>query len=184
MFRLVLLGAVFLLLVGCVQPTKIQSVMAAGYAGEPKRIFVVTDVGNEYGAEFSGAFEERLIAIARQCGAQLQVSRMSNLELDTSVHKARMKEFGPDVLLSMRRNGGTRMGAGGPVVHAIYDARLFDANTQKPLWRANLNFYRGGTLIAIKERGEALAIELTNQMKSDGILKSCALIDPPQRPSL
>lgn len=43
--------------------------------------------------------------------------------------------------------------------------------SNRTVWRAKADFYRGGTLIPIEQRGEALATDLTGKLKDDGILK-------------
>jgi len=162
------------LLSACVAPTTIASNKAENYTKEPKRIFVLTDVGSEFGKDFFDSFQAKLGAIARDCGAALEVSRISSLELDEKVHLNKMKTFKADTIMSVRRNGGTRNEYG--IFHAIYNIKLVDVQTNKTVWRADTNFYRGGTAISIKERGEALAVDITNKIKEDKIFRSCEII--------
>lgn len=170
----VLLGAV--LLGACVTPSKIASNKADSYSKEPRRLFIITDIGSEFGNDFFGSFERRITSIAQDCGAVLQISRLSNLELDQNVHANRLKTFGADTLLTIRRNGGTRNEYG--LYHVVYDARLVDVQSNKLVWRADTNFYRGSMLTPIAERGEALAVDLTNRLKEDQVFRGCAVIKP------
>jgi hypothetical protein len=172
-----LLACVPVLVSACAPQTKIATNKAQSYSGDPKRIFVLTDIGSDFGADFGEAFRAKLTSIAAQCGAEMEVSRISSLELDENVHNIRMKKFGPEAVLSIRRNGGTK-NQYGALIHVIYDVRLIDARSDKVVWRANTNFYRGGTAIPLKDRAETLAIDLTNQMKTDGIFHACELIKP------
>ena len=48
-----LIFIVSVLLSACVAPTTIASNKAENYNKEPKRIFVLTDVGSEFGKDFS-----------------------------------------------------------------------------------------------------------------------------------
>jgi len=160
----------------CAPATRVQSNKAQDYTSEPKRVFVLTDVGSDFGDEYAQAFQERLVGIARDCGAVIEVSRINPLELDNSARTARMKDFNPDVVLSIFRAGGTRNQSG--LFHVIYDVRLQDVQSKKMVWRANFNFYRGGGLIPVADRGRALAVDITNKMKEDGIVRSCPVIKP------
>lgn len=85
-----------------------------------------------------------------------------------------MKMFKADTIMSVRRNGGTRNEYG--IFHAIYNVKLVDVQTNKAVWREDTNFYRGGTAIPIKERGETLAVDITNKIKEDKIFRSCEII--------
>jgi hypothetical protein len=49
-----------------------------------------------------------------------------------------------------------------------------DAASAKIGWRARTDFYRGGTAIPAAERGATLAVDITNKMKEDGLLGTCA----------
>jgi hypothetical protein len=163
-------------MVSCAPATKIATNKAGGYTSEPKRVFVVTDVGTDFGDEFYDAFQRKLTEIIQDCGAQLQISRMSTLELDPGVHLKKMKAFNADTMMTIRRNGGTKSQYG--LYHVIYDVRLIDVPSDKTVWRANTNFYRGGTLIPISDRGEVLAVDVTNSMKQDRIFSACPVITP------
>ncbi len=75
----------------------------------------------------------------------------------------------------LRNNGGTRNQYNVPI-QMIYDVQLNELRSNKTVWRANVNFYRGGTLLeSLKDRGEALATDLIEKMKTDGLLTSCPL---------
>lgn len=160
-------------LAGCAASVRIDSNRAAGFSIEPKRIFVVSEVGNEYGAEFTQGFQSRLRAIAAECGAVLDLSQMSTLELNSNVHVSRARAFNADLLLTVRRGGGTRDQYGN-IIHVIYDARAFDARADKPVWRASIDFRGPGMAGQRAERAGVLAGELTNRLKNDGIWRGCA----------
>lgn len=173
--RFAVVAALLLLVSACVNPTKITSNKAPGYSKELKRLFVITDIGAEYGAVYADTFGSKLQAIAKDCGVELEISRVVPLELDSSKHVTRMKAFNPDAVLHIRRNGGTKDQYGN-LFHVIYDSRLIDMPGNKAVWRSSTGFWRGGTAIPIAERGEALAVDLTNKMKQDGLLGACKVI--------
>ena len=174
--RIALLTFISVLVSACfVAPTRIASNKSENYTSEPKRIFVLTDVGTEFGKDFSDSFQRKLTAIAKDCGAALELTRISSLELDENIHLNKMKAFNADTLLRVKRNGGTA-DQYGTLLHVIYDVRLVDAPSNKTVWRANIDFHRGGIGIPITERGEVLAVDITNKMKEDKIFHSCEII--------
>src|SRR5580765_4544364 len=158
------LAAFGLLLVSaCAAPTQISSNKAQDYTAQPTRLFVVTDVGSDFGNEFANSFHAKLINIASECGSAAEVSRISALELDDSTRRREIDGFKPDVFLSIRRNGGTKMSSG----------QLVDIQSKRIVWRAAVTFYRGGTIIPSTDRGAALAVDITNKMKEDHIFRTC-----------
>ncbi len=168
----------WLMLTACVAPTQIASNKAQDYTAQPKRLFVVTDVGSEFGDEFANSFQTKLIAIASDCGTSAELSRISALELDDRARAREIDTFKPDSFLSVRRNGGTKL-TNGAIVDVIYDVRLVDVETKRIVWRAAVTFYRGGTaIVSTAERGAALAVDITNRMKEDKIFRGCAVIMP------
>jgi hypothetical protein len=115
-----------------------------------------------------------MIPIAKECGAAIQIESISALQLDESIYDKKIKAFNPDSFLSVRRAGGTVSQNGG-IILVIYDVKLTDMPSNKVVWRANIRFPRG--INSIAERGEALAVDLTNKMKDDQIFRSCPTIN-------
>lgn len=173
-FSAIALASILVAGTGCVTSTKVASLKAADFSGEPKNIFIITNAGTEYGDEFYDGLKDRLTEIFSECGASSGFSRMPLLELDGSVHVRRAIEFNADYILSVRRNGGTQSDIG--LFHVIYDVSLYDQKRRKIVWKARTDFYRGGLIIPARERGGALAIDLTNKMKEDGIFSACQKI--------
>jgi len=157
----------------CVSTT-IQSNRAQDYTQQPKRLFVITNIGSDFGPEYAEAFRGALTRIAKDCGAEVEVSFLNPVELDEGVHDRKQKAFNADTLLSVRRAGGTKDGYG--LFQVIYDARLIDLATKKIVWRSSMTFHRN-RIVPIEKRGEALAVDLTNQMKDDQIFRSCPRIE-------
>jgi hypothetical protein len=168
----------FLLLTACVAPTQIASNKAQDYTAQPRRLFVVTDVGTDFGDDFANSFQAKLIAITADCGAAAELSRISALELDDRARAREVDTFKPDSVLSIRRNGGTKL-PNGALVDVIYDVRLIDVQSKRIVWRAAVTFYRGGTaIVSAADRGAALAVDITNKMKEDKLFRGCEVITP------
>lgn len=160
---------------GCAATTRTKTNRANDYNGQPKRLFVITDIGTDFGSQFSNAFQNKIKSIAKDCGVVVDIAYLSVLELDESRYDRQMMGFRPDTVLSIKRNGGTKS-AEGVLFHVIYDSKLIDMSTKKLVWRAQTDFYRGGFAIPVEERGESLAIDLTNKIKEDKIFRSCPLV--------
>lgn len=171
--RLLTVIAGLLMMAACVS-TKIQSNRAEDYAQQPKRLFVITNIGTDFGSEYAEAFRGALTRIAKACGAEVEMSILAPLELDESVHDQKRKAFNADTVLSVRRAGGTRDAYG--LLNVNYDSRLINLATNKTVWRSSMTFHRN-RLVAIEKRGEALAVDLTNKMKDDRIFGSCPRIE-------
>ncbi|PRC91792.1 hypothetical protein [Solimicrobium silvestre] len=164
----------------CVIPAQIETNKAASYTDEPKRIFVITDIGSEWGKDFANGFQQKMTSIAKVCGADSQFLFVSGLELDSVKPDAQMQAFHPDTLLSIKRVGYILDPTGKVVVTQNYDVRLLDVKTNKTVWRANMKFSgTNGEMISSlmyskSERGESLAMDMTNRMKDDKIFRSCS----------
>jgi len=173
LLRLTSLIFVSIIVSACAAPrSQITSNKAENYSTEPKRIFVVTDVGSDFGKDFADSFQSKLITIARGCGADVEVSTISTLELDNNVHSKKLKNFGADTVMTVKRNGGTR--TNGVLNHVIYNVKITDIQNKKTVWRANVNFHRGGSfVVSTAERGQALAVDIINKMIEDKIFNSC-----------
>ena len=182
-FRLAILIFVSVFLTACAipyAPARISSNKAPTYSKEAKRLFVMTDIGSEVRQLYADAFKKKIQVFAKQCGMELETSTLNALELDSSVHTTRMKTFNADTVLQIRRNGGTTYQ--GVLIWAIYDVKLIDLATGSTVWRAKFNFQLGGDFSSEAARGEALATDLSNKMKVDGVFGSCKVADVQETP--
>jgi hypothetical protein len=171
------------LMYGCAAPTRITTNRDANYQAEPKRLVVLANVSAGFGREFANVFNTKMISIAKTCGAEMEISEPSGLELDKNVHFDRMKAFNADSLLVMRRAGGTVMQSGA-LIQAIYDVELVSVTDNRTVWRASVSFNRGGTALPVTLRAEVLAIDITNALKLDKVFKSCAVISTENSPAV
>jgi ABC-type branched-subunit amino acid transport system substrate-binding protein len=162
------------LLAACATVPNITSNRAADYTGAPKRIFVITDIGTEYGKQYADAFQTRFIAAAKECGAEVQMLRTTPLDVDDNAQAQKIRAFAPDAILRFRRNGGTN--SGGALVHVIYDARLIDLPTTKSVWRAVVNFHMGSIGFGLVDRSADMAADIVEKMKADRLLPCSAKV--------
>jgi hypothetical protein len=160
-----------LLISACSPDRKVVTNKAAGFDREIKRLYIVDFSGGEYGEEFNNAFHSGLVDVAKNCGATAELVAPGPLDLIDRGQEA--LKSGADSLLAIRR--GNVLGPGAGYV-PIYDVQLIDLASKRTVWRANANARSGTIFVPATERGRTLAIDLTNNMKSDGILRGCPLV--------
>lgn len=161
----------------CAAPSRVESNKSQNYTAEPKRLFVFTEFGTEWGAAFRNGFHSRFTAIMADCKVAAQVVHMGPLDIDQKARVEQMKRFKPDTVLSIRRSGGTK-DQYGTLIQATFDARLTDVKTEAIVWRSNSTVYRGGLIITAEDKGRAFAVDLTNKLKQDQVFRTCAVIAP------
>lgn len=84
------------------------------------------------------------------------------------------------------------MSAPGALLSVTYGMHLYDCagiadpgkhlqkgGALKAIWRSSAEYHRGGTVIPIETRRQALAREVTNAMKRDGFFPGCAPTEEP-----
>lgn len=168
--NLAILAAVAFAVSACAPAAQIRSNKSAAYAKEPRRLFVVTDIGAEWGNSYYNGFKSRFTSLLSDCGAASEVSRVTDLELDDNAHQRRARKFNADAILNIRRTAGTKNGYG-MFIDVTYDARMTDVESRKAVWRSNVKFMRG--LDGLPDRGQELAADIVKKLKEDGILRSC-----------
>ena len=189
----VLIAAMFNLLTACAAKTQIKTNKSQSYAGQPRKIFAVLSVtgmiearggGTEAARYFYDALTGKMSAILGDCGVEFSASNAGTGANEAEVTAA-LNSFQPDAILQMQTKGYT--GKGFDLLSLTYEASLLDKISKDMVWRANLVFdvarvnYKVGISTAsdfYNVRGAALAVDLTNQMKKDGLLGTCPLISP------
>jgi len=167
------IGAITIAIAGCVSTNpapEVSSNKVPGSIVEPKRVFVLTDVAVDMGAKFHDSFERKLRDVVDSCGATMEVDKMTNLELDDQAYQRKMREFGADTFLRVRRNGGTRSSTG-DIIQARFDARMFDTRTKQTIWRGSVDFPRRER--GLHNEGEVLAAAIASKLKEDRVFQSC-----------
>jgi len=149
------------------------------YKNGPHRLFVLTNFGKDFGNDFAESFLNRFVDIIKACHVEADFSMQTPLDLDENVHAKRIWSFGPDAVLKIYRTGGD-VDPNGNTISATYAVKLIDAKTDQFTWEAIVNFYRNPNEGSLSTRGEALAIELSNEMKSNKILGACESVSAKQ----
>ncbi len=165
-------AAFCIFLTACASQTRVSANKAADFTREPKRIFVATNIGDELGAGYKAGFQKSVTELFKSCGVSTEFVFLSPLELDESIYDKKRIAFQADTVLTIHKAGGNR-DQYGLITLGIFDAKLIDVETSKVVWRGNLSTSRGGSL-SNQVVGESMAVGLTNRLKSDQILRSCA----------
>ncbi|MBV8635715.1 MAG: hypothetical protein JO002_14570 [Burkholderiaceae bacterium] len=157
---------------GPAKPAAIESNMAPDYTGTPARMFVVTDIGIDFGEDYGNSFQENFVALAKDCAIDSEVSRIPTFDQARAARQQRMRKFAPDTILTIYRNGGVTQQTA--ILSVIYDVKVIDVKSGKLVWRAQVN-YEKGDFRKLKERGREIALELLTKMKDDQLLRNCRL---------
>jgi len=174
MARLWMSGLVVLTLAfgGCAS-TRSQSVRQAGYAGHPKRIYVLVmpELNNQMGADFVQGSVAKLSDAIAKCGGILASHVSSALELDASAQIPEIKAFNPDAVMSMDFAGGTRDQYGGWLPARI-DVRLWQPGAKQLAWRDTSSVSAGG-FTPLSTRVDSFINDLVQRMRTDNVFPDC-----------
>lgn len=157
------------LLNGCAPVSRVQSNRAYDYRDEPRRLFVIANMGIGAPAGVYLGFERGMREFAARCVKDIDFSRVDALELDSAVHDRRLREFDPDTHLILRFIGGAKYHS--QIVELRYDAQLVDMSSKKRVWRAAMSIRSG--LNSNEVVGEQMANDLVERMRADSIVKQC-----------
>lgn len=181
------------LLASCgITPTKATSNKSPDYTAQPKKVYALIAIDAmiqapafpDLGKRYTDAFTQRMTEILHDCSVEFAASTVTG-GLDSAEAKTAIQEFNPDSLLLVKLASYKKVGF--ELTGATYDASILDSASRKMVWRANLEFslsmvqYNAGLTTPhnfLTIRGGDLAVDLTNQMKKDGILTTCPLITP------
>ena len=163
-------------LTACAPATVSTTNRARDYVAKPGRLYVIYLTNLAWGQDFVTTFRDKFREIAAQCGTTVEFESYTGLELEERGMLVRAAEFGADTILSISHGGGVIMMPEGRRVSVQYATTLQDLRESRIVWRGKFDFGRGGTLIPIEERAQIFAIELTNSMKQDQLLRGCTQI--------
>lgn len=168
--------AVTLALTACAPATLSSTNRARDYVAKPGRLYVIYLTNLAWGQDFVTAFRDKFREIALQCGTTVEFESYTGLELEERGMLDRAVTFGADTILSISHGGGVVMMPEGRRVSVQYATTLRDMHESRTVWRGKFDFGRGGTVIPIEERAQIFAIELTNSLKQDQMLRGCTQI--------
>ncbi|PLP97570.1 hypothetical protein [Cupriavidus pauculus] len=163
-------------LTACAPATVSSTNRARDYVAKPGRLYVIYLTNLAWGQDFVTAFRDKFREIAARCGTTVEFESYTGLELEERGMLVRAAEFGADTILSISHGGGVIMMPEGRRVSVHYATTLQDMRESRVVWRGKFDFGRGGTLIPIEERAQVFAIELTNSLKQDQLLRGCTQI--------
>lgn len=171
--------ALALALAGCAGSARVDSRKREGYDRKLDRVLIVFSPGR-----LSDALAE---AIRAQLTAELEVRHVKtrfaataaalSLEEGPSLDK-QAKDFGASSILALVPAGGTVNQYGG-IVNAKFDGKLLDLGLKKLVWRAEIGFSPGGTIVPAEQRAEVLVRELVTALVADALVSG----PPPKAPA-
>lgn len=164
------------MLAACAPATVSSTNRARDYVAKPGRLYVIYLTNLAWGREFETAFRDRFRQIAAQCGTVTEFESYTGLELEERGMLDRAVAFRADTILTITHGGGVVMMPEGRRVSVQYATSLRDMHESRTVWRGKFDFGRGGTVIPIEERAQVFAIELSNSLKQDQMLRGCTQI--------
>ena len=156
---------------GCVS-TKIQSNRDASFTGTVERLYVLASVAErEQGMAnlFTTAIEQHLAA--HGVPARAHVRDPLALEGEELVTRE-VEAFGPSAILVLTQTESSAMisGAGGGTNSAVFDASLFDTESERRIWRASIKASRDRIYATEQQGARNLAEKIVEKLAEDGLL--------------
>lgn len=159
-------------LLGCVGFASIESNGASSASVSATRIFVVMDMGEEFGKDYLEGFQAKFEAALKSCNVASQFSVVAPLELDGSGRIAAIRDFMPDAVLSIGKNGGTYVRWQGQQMRR-YSLNLVEVRSGKAVWKADGVVTRGPQALPQAGTGALAARVFADKMKTDRVLGTC-----------
>ena len=143
-----------------------------------KKIFFLTDAKNQYfNAALNSGFESSLKQNLSSCGIDLSILQLDKVDLDfNKTLKNKMESYAPDVVLTIRSDGGSvTTGSGGDSGTLYFNLGLSNYLTKKPIWASRLGygFLTNNIFSSDKESGVLLGDQLYNRLVVDKVLPNC-----------
>jgi len=155
---------------GCAGKASVQTRKRADFAKKLDRVLIVfapDRLGNDFVAAFKPHFAKELQAR----GVESQYAIVdSELALDIAPPLSRQaKEFQATSILSLLAAGGT-LNTDGSVFNARLNGKLMDLGLSKLVWRANIEYTPGGTLVPVEQRADVLVRAILDALMADGLI--------------
>ena len=61
-------------IIGCAPVSRITTNKNSDYEREPRKMFVISHVGTEFGEQFGSSFQTKFVTTAKECGVEVEVS--------------------------------------------------------------------------------------------------------------
>jgi hypothetical protein len=173
------LGAYALLAVsvtaGCAS-TRTQVNRDAHFQKHPTRIYVVGNLDG-FGPTFADEFRQVFDTEISRCGGNVEFSRITALELDSSQRNAEIDQFKPDALIFLHLTH-TTIDTYGQLLQATVDTQVIDPEQKKVVWRGNSNMQAGGMFTPSSTRAQSLSKDLLLKLRQDGMVPACSAALP------
>lgn len=169
---LVLVGLAAACMSGCTPSVSTESVKASTYQTQPKRLLIVPNLGDLFlqgtPNDRTAKFDSRLVGALTACGIQADTVNPTKLGLENPIAK-KMKEYGPDAVLTVNWTKEMKRGSGGGAVSSDYLLQLTDIATKKVVWKATIDY--GVNMSGMTaDTTQVMAKTIVDKMKQDGII--------------
>lgn len=155
---------------GCATTVKVDSTRDISYENNLSRIFILVAMF-QYNEKLSAALSQSIKSAFLSNGIAAEVINLSSLtlELDTSVYDDQIKNFSPDAIMKIfETNSLVTMNM--EVLRIIFDASLYESDSNKRFWRANITVKEEGNYITYKD-ADLIADTIITKLKEDGLIK-------------
>lgn len=176
--NLIILCVFFLIVLsGCGTSTKIESVKDQSYNNAIKRIVVINDFLNRSYGMFTATFTDKFIANTSKCNIKttFEMPMLPGTQKSDVIKNVKERNGNVDAILTITGKSMETLSynSGPPSTTATTMIfTLLDPNSEKNIWRAEMNATFEFT--STDEAGNTMAKDIYKKLISDGILPPCA----------
>jgi len=165
-----LAGLAVLVSAGCAGKANVQTRKRADFDKKLDRVLIVF-APERLGDDFVVAFRPRFAKQLQSRGVESQYAIVEGeLTLETAPSLSEQaKEFQATSILSLLAAGGT-LNSNGSVATARLNGKLMDLGLRKLVWRADIEYTPGGTLVSVEERADVLVRAILDALVADGLI--------------
>src|SRR5205814_490520 len=165
-----LAGLALLVSAGCAGKANVQTRKRADFDKKLDRVLIVF-APERLGDDFVVAFRPRFAKQLQSRGVESQYAIVEGeLTLETAPSLSEQaKEFQATSILSLLAAGGT-LNSNGSVATARLNGKLMDLGLRKLVWRADIEYTPGGTLVSVEERADVLVRAILDALVADGLI--------------
>jgi hypothetical protein len=155
---------------GCSGKANVQTHKRADFDKKLDRVLIVF-APERLGNDFVLAFKPRFAKELRARGVESQYAVVEgelSLEMAPSL-SSQAQDFQATSILSLLAAGGT-LNSYGSVVTAKLNGKLIDLGLGKLVWRADIEYSPGGSLVPIEQRADVLVRAILDALVADGLI--------------